>query len=87
MMSVWRVTPPRSGCGSTGWQKLDGNALTTSIAAGGTDLFQLHADGELWRYTGTPCSGTSCPGWQHLDHNARTEAIFTGPGLYQVHAN
>ncbi len=33
------------------------------------DLFQVHIDGSIWRYTGTPCSGNNCPGWQLLDNN------------------
>ena len=50
------------------------------------DLYQLHQDGKIWRYTGPPCSGNSCPGWQMLDNNPATRAIVTSGGqLYQLH--
>jgi len=50
------------------------------------NLYQLHNDGWIWQYTGTPCSGNSCPGWTRLDNNPKTRAI-TGGGnqLYQLH--
>jgi hypothetical protein len=43
--------------------------------AAGDLLYQLHKDGTIWRYTGTPCCGSSCPGWQMLDNNPATTAI------------
>jgi CubicO group peptidase (beta-lactamase class C family) len=47
-------------------------------------LFQLHNDGKIWQYTGTPMSG-----WQLLDNNPATKAIISPPGggLYQLHNN
>jgi hypothetical protein len=49
-------------------------------------LYQLHNDGMIWRFTGTPCSGNSCPGWQMLDDNFRTTQIGSGSGqLDQLH--
>jgi hypothetical protein len=54
----------------------------------GSQFYQLHNDGAIWRYTGTPCSGNSCPGWQRLDNNTRTIAITASGGqLYQLHNN
>ena len=51
-------------------------------------LYQLHKDGKIWRFTGTPCSGNSCPGWQMLDNNTATKAIAAdGTRLYQLHNN
>jgi hypothetical protein len=65
-------------------QRLDNNNKTVAIAAAGDALYQLHNDGWIWRYTGTPCSGESCPGWQRLDHNNKTVAIIAaGNNLYQ----
>ena len=56
--------------------------------AGGTQLYQLHNDGQIWRYTGVPCSGTSCPGWERLDKNPNTrEIVATGSHLYQRHSD
>ncbi|MGK7892835.1 MAG: M12 family metallo-peptidase [Xenococcus sp. (in: cyanobacteria)] len=50
------------------------------------ELYQLHNNGAIWRYTDTPCSGNSCPGWQRLDNNPRSIAIATsGDQLYQLH--
>jgi hypothetical protein len=49
---------------------------------------QLHRNGLIWRYTGTPCSGNSCPGWQELDNNPRTQEVaVTGTHIYQRHDN
>jgi hypothetical protein len=38
-------------------------------------LYQRHADGKIWFYTGTPCKGGSCPGWQMPDNNQQTVSI------------
>lgn len=57
-------------------------------------LYQRHADGKIWFYTGTPCNGGSCPGWQMLDNNQQTVSIvaagFPDPKnliLYKRHRN
>ena len=85
--AIWRYTgTPCTGNSCPGWQRLDNNPKTISIASSGNQLFQLHNDGWIWRYTGTPCSGDSCPGWQRLDNNSKTVAIAGGGGqLYQLH--
>jgi hypothetical protein len=57
---------------------LENNVKTVAIAAGDNQLFQLHNDGWIWRYTGTPCSGDSCPGWQRLDNNSKARRIAVG---------
>jgi len=65
---------------------LDDNIKTVDIAADDGALYQLHNDGMIWRYTGTPCAGNACPGWQMLDDNPRTTEIAAGGGqLYQLH--
>ncbi len=61
------------------------NFRTTALGTK-NPLYQLHSDGWIWQYTGTPCSGNSCPGWQRLDNNSKTKAITaSGNQLYQLH--
>jgi hypothetical protein len=53
------------------------------IVASGGQLYQLHNDGKIWRYTGPPISG-----WQLLDNNPATiqiAASWSDPGLFQLH--
>ena len=65
----------------TGWQMLDNNPRTISIVAAGVTLYQLHDDGTIWLYTGTPLTG-----WQLLDNNPRTISIVAAAAhLYQLH--
>ena len=35
------------------WELLDNNPAMVAIAAGGTQLYQRHNSGFIWRYTGT----------------------------------
>jgi hypothetical protein len=66
-----------------GWQELEDNALTSAVAAGGGALYQLRANGEIYKYTGTPMTG-----WQLIDNNRLSVAIAAdGPELYQLHGN
>ena len=85
--TIWRYTgTPCSGNSCPGWQALDNNSKTVTVAAGDGRLYQLHNDGKIWRYTGTACSGNSCPGWQLLDNNSKTIGIVAaGTALYQLH--
>jgi hypothetical protein len=54
---------------------------TIAIAAAGYHLYQLHADGGIWEYNGTPLTG-----WLQLDTNPSTIAISCyGDDLYQLH--
>lgn len=85
------------------WHLLDNNPNTREITAGagpsgGFDplkappdaapLYQRHADGKIWIYTGKPCNGGSCPGWQLLDNNPLTVSIVAaGKHLYQRHSD
>ncbi|MGQ5523932.1 M12 family metallo-peptidase [Chitinimonas sp. PSY-7] len=88
--AIWRYTgTPCSGDSCPGWQRLDNNTRTVSVAAGSSSiLYQLHNDGRIWRYTGVPCSGVSCPGWQLIDNNTKTIAITAdGSNLYQLHTD
>jgi hypothetical protein len=84
---IWRYTGQEcDGDFCPGWQRLDNNGHTRTIAAAGDQLFQLHDTGRIWRYTGTPCSGNSCPGWQMLDNNPKSVAIAAGGNqLFQLH--
>ncbi len=51
-------------------------------------VYQLHSNGEIWAYTGTPCSSGSCPGWMKLDKNPAAVAIAAGgSSLYQLHSD
>jgi hypothetical protein len=46
-------------------------------------LYQMHGDGTIWTYTGTPITG-----WQQVDDNPRARAIAEdGPHLYQLHGD
>jgi hypothetical protein len=48
-----------------------------------TGLYQMHGDGTIWTYTGTPLTG-----WQMLDNNPRARAIVaSGNLLYQLHGD
>jgi len=54
-----------------------------TVVASGGNLYQLHNDGKIWQYTGTPITG-----WQLLDNNPLTVQIcasFSTPGLFQLH--
>lgn len=94
---IWRSTgAPCAGESCPGWQRLDNNSSTGSISAGDQlnqfhargQLFQLHGNGWIWRYTGLPCNGDVCQGWQRLDNNANTWTITaTGSQLFQLHKN
>jgi ribosomal protein L24E len=65
---------------------LDNNNAALAIAAGSNQLYQLHNDGSIFRFTGTPCSGGSCPGWQMLDNkNAAIAITAAARGLLQLH--
>lgn len=47
------------------WQELDNNPASSTIIATGNALYQMHNDGQVWRYV-----GTSFAGWQ-LNDNQR----------------
>jgi hypothetical protein len=44
------------------------------------DLYQLHQDGLLWKYTGTPCGGGSCPGWKLIEDSGNIWYIHATRG-------
>ena len=86
----------------TKWHLLDNNPKTREITAGGgapggfdplkafpdaPPLYKRHDDGQIWRYTGTPCSGGSCPGWQLLDNSPTVSIVAAGQQLYQRRRN
>ncbi|MDQ0884896.1 matrixin family metalloprotease [Peribacillus sp. V2I11] len=65
------------------WQELDNNSASVDIVADGNNLYQLHNNGGIWKYTGTPLTG-----WQELDNNTATKKIVAvGGNLYQFHNN
>ena len=71
------VTVPRF----PNWQELDNNPDTVALAADGTDLYQLHKTGRIFKYTGTPVTG-----WQLLDQNPATkQLVVSGGNVYQLH--
>jgi hypothetical protein len=79
---------------TTGWQQLDNNSLTKALAYDGATLYQLHGNGQIYRYTGTPMTG-----WGLIDNNWLTKAIVASGDpaaaagttaahrLYQLHSN
>jgi hypothetical protein len=81
--SIWQYTGTTGTPCCAAWRKLDQNNLIVDIAGitdgsmghnpqffPGGSIFQLHSDGSIWRYTGTPCNGNACPGWQPIDSNS-----------------
>jgi hypothetical protein len=80
-------------CGTTcpGWVMLDDNGTSVSIAASGTDLYQVRQSqtkgtGQIWKSTGIGCTATYCPGWIMLDDNPAVAAIAADANnLYQLH--
>jgi hypothetical protein len=65
------------------WQLLDNNPASVNIVADGNDLYQLHNNGRIWKFTGTPLTG-----WQELDNNPVTVNIIAASNnLYQIHSN
>ncbi|MFE7375672.1 hypothetical protein ACFU6E_13390 [Bacillus cereus] len=65
------------------WQQLDNNTESSDIVTDGNNLYQLHNDGGIWQYTGTPMTG-----WAKLDNNTTTKKIaVSGGNLYQIHSD
>jgi hypothetical protein len=65
------------------WELLDNNPASVFIAAAGDNLYQLHNNGSIWRYTGPPVAG-----WELLDHNPATKQIAAADDeLYDLHNN
>jgi hypothetical protein len=86
--SIWIATGVAcSGSSCPGWNRFDNNGDSVRImAAGSTNLYQLHDTGKIWRSTGAACAGDSCPGWQMLDDNGASIQIAAGGNdLYQLH--
>ncbi|MEJ8632247.1 MULTISPECIES: matrixin family metalloprotease [Streptomyces] len=72
-----------SPCGD--WTLLDWNASTSNITASTTDLYQLRADGSVWRYIGPPITGwtkldSSSAGAQQLAADAGRLFLLSGDG-------
>jgi len=90
-----------SGQACIKWHLLDNNPNTREITAGlqagsgsvplepypdAPPLYQRHADGKIWFYTGKPCCAGSCPGWRLLDDHPADPAVSivaAGEHLYQ----
>ncbi|WP_040799844.1 hypothetical protein [Nocardia higoensis] len=73
---AWNVNP------FPNWQALDNNPASVDIAADGTNLYQRHSTGAIFKFTGTPITG-----WQLLDKNTATKQIVAAAGnLYQRHS-
>jgi hypothetical protein len=60
------------------WQKIDGYSGSKGIVASGYNLYQIHKNGSVWKYTGTPFK------WQKIDGDPTTvEIVADGNNLYQ----
>jgi hypothetical protein len=71
---------PISGCEM--WETIDNNPRTIKIITDNGQLFQLHNNGMIWRYLGSPNN------WEPVDNNLKTADIVLGGGnLYQKHNN
>ncbi|GAA4443192.1 hypothetical protein GCM10023188_43760 [Pontibacter saemangeumensis] len=65
------------------WLKLDQNPATQKICTSSDRaLYQLHNNGRIWRYTGTPITG-----WELIDQNPATVDIVGAAAntIYQRH--
>jgi len=86
--TFWYTTLYYATTSQAGWRTRIAEVRVPECSALAADLYQLHAAGNIWKYTGTPCSGNPCPGWQMLDNNLKTIAIASGGNnLYQLHNN
>ena len=67
----------------------DVSAARSVYGRGKSSLVQLHNNGEMWTYTGSPCIAVGCFGWALLDRNPSTAAIAIGydDRVYQRHNN
>jgi hypothetical protein len=57
-------------------------ALSVAANDQNDSVYQLHSDGGIWRYTGTPIAG-----WQQIGNNPAAVRIVAGPlagGLYEL---
>jgi kumamolisin len=88
-VSIFRYSgTPCNGTSCPGWTMVDNNQTAVAIAASGSDLYQLHNNGEVYQLTGADCNGSSCSGWTKLDNNPATVAIAAdGSNLYELHNN
>jgi len=72
------------------WTLLDFNYLEGANATvGGAGIFEMHWDGSIWIYDGSPCTDNNydlnCPGWIQLDGNANSRSLAVGEtSLYQM---
>ena len=64
------------------WQPLDDNKATVKIVADGNNLYQLHNDGWVFKYTGTsnctPAEWNRC--WQAIGSDKETKDIIASGG-------
>lgn len=58
------------------WTALDNNPATIGVAANDKNgsVFELHKDGSIWQYTGTPLTG-----WRQIGDNAAAVSISGSP--------
>jgi hypothetical protein len=69
ILSQRRIVRPSPGPEQP-WVRLDDNPATVDITAAGQRLYQRHADGGVWAYTGTPLTG-----WDRIDDGHRAVQI------------
>ncbi|CEJ82349.1 hypothetical protein VHEMI02419 [[Torrubiella] hemipterigena] len=65
-----------------GWEMLDNNNRTKQIVVDGDNLYQIHNNGNIYQFTGTPMTG-----WRQLDNNPYSDRLVAANGdLYQLHS-
>lgn len=61
---------------------LDNNNRTKEIVVDGDNLYQIHDNGNIYQFTGTPMTG-----WRQLDNNPYSDRLVAANGeLYQLHS-
>ena len=79
---------PNCSPSTCAWVDIDRNPRTTEITATEDAIFQLHDNGDIWRWRGEICNSTSCPHWDKIDSNSQSISIVAGhTNLFQLHEN
>jgi hypothetical protein len=65
---------------NSAWTKIDNNTAAVQIASNSSTVYQLHGNGSIWKYTGTPLSG-----WTQIGNNAAAVKIAASEsGVYEL---
>jgi hypothetical protein len=74
----WELLDNNPATVAIGWQKIDNNAASVSIVAAGGQLYQLHGNGLIWRYTGwLPRQALRAASMTTLDLTSFTQRLAT----------